>query len=91
MRDETSEWLAPMLSAADLSSADLASLMDRAAMPSAEADDSGVEGAAGMFTGPGVTVRGIDWVRVGTLLRHDLGWDDTYPAFPDFPETRQVP
>lgn len=33
---------------------------------------------------PGVGA--IDWIRFGELLRHELGWDDTYPAYPDFPE-----
>jgi len=25
---------------------------------------------------------GIDWIRFGQLLRHELGWDETYPAYP---------
>ncbi len=30
-------------------------------------------------------------MRFGQLLRHELGWDDKYPAYPDFPEARDVP
>jgi hypothetical protein len=40
---------------------------------------------------PGVDHGAIDWIRFGELLRHLLGWDDSYPAYPDFPEARDVP
>ena len=31
---------------------------------------------------PPLRAGAIDWIRFGYLLRHELSWDDTYPAYP---------
>jgi hypothetical protein len=90
MRTETSEWLAPMAEAAARTDIDPHTLLQQASMPAAEADDPFLDQLA-RNTPPGATAHGIDWVRFGQLLRHELGWDDTYPAFPNFPELREQP
>lgn len=88
MREETDAWLAPMMEAADQVTPErMRQLMSAATMPAAETDSPTVEQLARHSE----HVRGIDWVRFGQLLRHELGWDDTYPAFPDFPESRDEP
>jgi len=69
---------------------DTTALLRRASMPAAGAgpNPSADEALRLADEFPGVTAGAIDWVRFGQQLRHDLGWDDTYPAEPDFPELR---
>ncbi|MEU4287810.1 hypothetical protein AB0E63_06275 [Kribbella sp. NPDC026596] len=86
MRDETDKWLRPMVEAAEIREIDIMSLMSAATMPAAEADDPWLDKLQSYA--PSGALRGIAWVRFGQLLRHELGWDDTYPAFPDYPEIR---
>jgi hypothetical protein len=90
MRDETGVWLEPMLDEADKRGIATTPLLYPASIPAAEADNEIGDWLA-KHPVPGVEHRATDWVRFGQLLRHELGWDDTYPAFPDFPETRDVP
>ncbi|MDT5094549.1 MAG: hypothetical protein QOH60_3912 [Mycobacterium sp.] len=88
MRGETSNWLKPMVKALDeRDDIDIKQLMTQATMPAAEADDTFLDSLAESLT-RGTWLRGFDWVRFGCLLRHELGWDDAYPAYPDFPESR---
>lgn len=93
MRDETAEWLEPLLREAQQRDIDLLGLMMGATMPGAEADDPVIDWAnrelAAEEDGP--TFLAMDWVRMGQLLRRELGWDDSYPALPDFPEARDTP
>lgn len=90
MRDETAEWLNPMMEAAEATDIDAITLMHQASMPAAEADDPFLDQLA--RNAPlGLPVHATDWVRFGQLLRHELGWDDTYPALPDFAELREQP
>jgi hypothetical protein len=52
------------------------------AIATASADVSSSPGANGLFAASQRDrVRGVDWVRLGQLLRHELGWDD-YPVGP---------
>lgn len=91
MRDETAEWLAPLMEAAELTADEHTALMRQASMPAAETDNMVIEWMGRVTAGTGAITTGIDWVRFGTLLRSRLGWDDSYPAFPDFPEARDTP
>lgn len=93
MREESSAWLAPMLEEADRRYIDVQALLRQAAMAAAEADphpsvDAATQQASQM---PGARALAVDWIRLGALLRHELGWDDTYPPLPDFPELRDTP
>ena len=87
MREETGEWLDPMLTEANARGIDTRPLMRQASMPVAESDNQFLEELATVVP----AVKGIDWVRFGQLLRHELGWCETYPPHPDFPELRDVP
>lgn len=79
MRESTSEWLSPMLDAVG-PDVDVKGLMRQASMPAAEA---GTPVTDWMAANPvGVVPRGIDWIRFGQLLRTEIGWDKTYPAYP---------
>jgi DNA segregation ATPase FtsK/SpoIIIE, S-DNA-T family len=90
MRDEAGQWLEPMLQAAEeRSDIDVNALLTRATMPGAEADSQLLDDIAHHV--PDEKVLGVDWVRFGQLLRGELGWDDRYPAYPDFPEARDAP
>jgi hypothetical protein len=61
-------------------------------IPSSDYSDSSVDQAAQLAeVFPGAKASPIDWIRFGQLRRHELGWDDTYPAYPDFPELRDTP
>jgi hypothetical protein len=93
MRDETGKWLEPMLEAVeDRPDIDVRALIARSTMPAAKADSPHLDKLARLTQdAPAVKTQGFDWVRFGELLRHELGWDETYPAYPDFPETRDTP
>jgi hypothetical protein len=91
VRDETGEWLKPMLDAAEQRDIKITKLMDQAIMHAAEEDSAILDRLAALPAPPGIRHWAIDWVPFGALLRHQLGWDDTYPAFPDFPEARNQP
>jgi hypothetical protein len=93
MRDETAEWLNPMFEEVDRrGDIDILPLMTQSSMPAAEAATPFIDWMPkNVGDVPGVEHRAIDWVRFGQLLRLMLGWDDTYPAYPDFPEARDVP
>lgn len=103
MREETAEWLNPMLDEwSRRNHADdghpaggdrgelVRQLMLAATMPAVEAGTPIMDWRAALPDG-GNGARAMDWVRFGQLLRHELGWDDTYPAYPDFPEARNTP
>jgi hypothetical protein len=93
MRDETAAWLEPMVD--EIGKRDdiyVAQLMRLATMPVWEVDNPSLDWVADFEAEhPGVRHAGFDWIRFGCLLRSKLGWDDTYPAFPDVPEWRDVP
>jgi len=77
MRDETAEWLEPMLEA--LPDDVLNDLMARARMPAAEAAvpwADWMERALPSEQNPGMRHHALDWIRFGELLREPLGWAD---------------
>lgn len=81
MRDSTADWLAPMLDAAEnRPDIDINTLMSQATMPAAEADNKFFDWRA--KNAPALGHRGLEWIRFGQLLRHELGWDETYPDHP---------
>jgi hypothetical protein len=90
MREETAIWLDPMHEEAEKRGINIIALQRQATMPAAESGSPFVEWLS-KNAPAGAVVRGVDWVRFGQLLRHQLGWDDAYPAYPDFPEMRLVP
>lgn len=58
-------------------------MMLRCMFPAAEADNPLLDAIDKMVDGDsGVHVAAMDWVRYGQLLRHELGWGDTYPVCP---------
>jgi hypothetical protein len=95
VREETNRWLQPLLIAAEQRGVDLVALRTAATMPAAEPANPAIRflgGYAELLGGlpADPIVSEVDWVRFGQLLRHELGMDDTYPAFPDFPEARDA-
>ena len=93
MREETAQWLNPMFDeAAKRGDVDVLALIRQASMPAAEACNPALDSVAEMHPDtPGVRHLAVDWIRFGQLLRHQLGWDDAYPVYPDFPEARDTP
>jgi len=85
---ETAAWLAPMIDEAKKRCVDITPLLQQAWIPAVEADIPALD-----WFGPlSARKRCTDWVQFGRLLRHQLGWDDTYPAPPDdFPEMPDIP
>jgi len=81
MRAETNDWLLPMIEEADRRSLEIAPFLYAASMPAAEAATAWGDWLAAL--GPADGMRAVEWVRFGRLLRHELGWDDTYPDHPD--------
>ena len=77
---EAADWLKPMFDEARKRNIDITPLFHLASIPAAEAD---IPALNFFVTKPGefVTGRITDNVQLGYLLRHQLGWDDTYPDF----------
>ena len=82
MREQTSTWLAPMMEAAELAKIDVNALLRMSTMSAVEAEYDAPDTISSALP-PHAPVSAIDWIRFGELLRHKLGWDDTYPALPD--------
>jgi len=86
MTSETEQWLGPMITAlfAAKGSDAFSHFMEKA-IATASADVSSTAEANRLFAASQRDrVRGVDWVRLGQLLRHELGWDE-YPAGPPSP------
>ena len=81
MRDETAEWLLPLMQAAEERHIEVLSLVSASTMPAVEADSPHIDALVGMMP-EGADLRAVDWVRFGRLLRHELRWDNTYPDCP---------
>ncbi len=83
MRDETAEWLTPMLAEAHARGMNCRPLMAQATMPAAEVDWASLgKFDPARYAPPGASSLGIDWIRFGGLLRDALGWQD-YPPWPE--------
>jgi hypothetical protein len=78
VRDDTAEWLEPLLKEANSQGIDTNELMGQAMMPFAESTLP-ADNLANVFGGK---AGAIDWVQFGCLLRDRLGWEDTYPGPP---------
>ena len=75
MRHETSEWLDPMMTAAEFrGDIDISALLRQASRPAAEAPSVA-------WLASYTPAQAIDWIGFGELLRERLGWDD-YPPQP---------
>ena len=72
MRDETADWLAPMLEE-HIDVQRLRQLMMQAMMPAAEGCTPLADWLSRQPHHPGVRHGAIDWVRYGQLLRHEAG------------------
>lgn len=81
MRDETAAWLEPMLDKAHLNPAEFNALIAQATMPAAEACDTLCDWLTDNAP-PAASVRALDWIRFGQLLRDRIGWSD-YPCCPE--------
>lgn len=93
MREQTGAWLSPLMEEAGRRGIDTLAFIRQSAMLAAEADPAPSVDRAARLAGelPGARALAVDWIRLGQLLCHELGWDDTYPSHPDFPEIRDVP
>ena len=92
---EITAWLEPLFEAAESTDIDLWAIVQQATVPLAEGSElrcsgsgtehrSDVEAPLGEWPDlPDAEVRlAVDWVKMGQLLRHELGWDDSYPEHP---------
>jgi hypothetical protein len=70
---------------------DILPLMSQSSMPAAEAHSPAFLDWIANYVPADAKVTGIDWIRFGQLLRHELDWDEKYPAYPNFPEARYTP
>jgi len=86
MTSETEQWLGPMITALfDAMGSDAFSHFMESAIATASADVPSAAEANRLFAASQRDrVGGVDWVRLGQLLRHQLGWDD-YPVGPPSP------
>jgi hypothetical protein len=91
MREETASWLNPMLEAINAGHVpdgfdiDIKALMWEASIPAVEAADPLLDYMAKLTADTPTDTRAVDWIRLGQLLRRQLGWDH-YPAYPAYPE-----
>ncbi len=86
--NEITAWLEPLFEAAESTDIDLWVIVERATVQMAEGSESERRSEVSPHLGewpdlPGAEVRlVVDWVRFGQLLRHELGWDASYPEDP---------
>jgi hypothetical protein len=93
--NEITAWLEPLFEAAESTDIDLWAIVQQATVPLAEGSElrcsgsltehsSDVEAPLGEWPDlPVAEVRlAVDWVKMGQLLRRQLGWDDSYPEQP---------
>jgi hypothetical protein len=82
MPDEaTQQWLQPLFEEAvrqNIPSNKIALIIAKGAMSTAEPDGRSVQAV----DTPNPDIDVMDFLRVGELLRQELGWEDTYPARP---------
>jgi hypothetical protein len=83
MMTEISEWLQPLLDAAEHEPGiDLWAIMQQATKPLTRVPEFDLaERLGGRPDLPDLTLA-VDWVQFGQLLRHALDWDDCYPEQP---------
>ncbi len=82
MYHDISEWLEPLFSAAEHTNLNLWQLMQQANKPLRQVPESDLPERLGGWPDVNDLTLAVDWVLFGQLLRHELGWDATYPAQP---------
>jgi hypothetical protein len=89
--NEITAWLEPLFEAAESTDIDLWAIVQQATIPLAEGSELRCSGSLTEHRSdveewpdlPVAEVRlAVDWVKMGQLLRHELGWDDSYPEHP---------
>lgn len=82
MREETANWLQPMLEEGGKRGIELiVETTSNPPLPTTDSED--VEPLYGPGRRPVAMTPAIDWIRYGQRLRHELGWDSTYPENPE--------
>jgi hypothetical protein len=82
----TSKWLQPMLEEAlnrGWGPEEMLPLFLKTMYSAEELDNPAVDAMNTLIDSPDVQLFSQDWVWLGQELRHELGWDDTYPAHPE--------
>jgi hypothetical protein len=81
---EVTAWLEPLFEAAEHTHIDLWAIVQQATVPVTQAPDPEHRSdvAALPREWPDLPAAAVDWVKMGQLLRHELGWDESYPAEP---------
>ena len=83
---EVTAWLEPLFEAAEHTHIDLWAIVQQATVLLAEVSDpehgSDVEAGLGGWPDVPDLNMAVDWLKFGQLLRHELGWDDSYPERP---------
>jgi hypothetical protein len=86
--NEITAWLEPLFDAAESTDIDLWAIVERATVRVAEGSETERRSDMEAHLGVWPDLRGaevrlvVDWVRFGRLLRHELGWDASYPEDP---------
>jgi hypothetical protein len=88
MRKETDAWLSPLVLAAEERGIDTEALRSQAFPAEGSPAVRDLFSERVKESESEVRVLTLDWVRFGQLLREALGWENSYPAVPKFPESR---
>ena len=88
MRKETDAWLSPLVLAAEERGIDTEALRSQAFPAGGSPAVHDLFSERVKESESEVRVLTLDWVRFGQLLREALGWENSYPAVPKFPESR---
>jgi hypothetical protein len=87
--NEITAWLEPLFQAAESTDIDLWAIVQRARVPLGDGSEPKTEHRSdGEAVGewPDLSTdearMAVDWVCFGQLLRHELGWDASYPEDP---------
>jgi hypothetical protein len=83
--DATQRWLQPLMEEAarrGVGGDKIALMVMKAAFSTAEPDGHAVVAINPTNPDADAKLESLDYLRFGQLLRHELGWDDTYPDRP---------
>ena len=84
MREDTAEWIGPLIELAVLDDISIGDVPMRHSMPAVEAAQAGIDSMATLLEDtamPAGAFRAVDWIAVGVDLVAALGLDD-YPPPP---------
>ena len=83
MQTDINSWLDPLFDAAiTRPGIDLWAVMEEATLPLPQAAASTVAERLGGWPEVAYLMLLVDWLKFGQLLRHELGWDNSYPEHP---------